>query len=60
MSTKKIKGDENSRRSDQKGQPDQNHQQGGPAMSRRDAGKHEKDESGGAEKNTTKKHSNSI
>jgi hypothetical protein len=43
-----------------KGQPRQNTQKGGPALNRRDTGKHEKDESGGAEKNTTKKQSNSI
>jgi hypothetical protein len=43
-----------------KGQPMQNHQKGGPAVSKKDAGKHEKDESGGAEKNSTKKQQNSI
>jgi hypothetical protein len=38
----------------------QNHQKGGLGVSKKDAGKHEKDESGGAEKNSTKKQQNSI
>jgi hypothetical protein len=43
-----------------KGQELQSHQKGAPAMNRKDAGKHEKDDSEGAEQNTTKKQENSI
>ncbi|HEY0744312.1 MAG TPA: hypothetical protein VGD40_22750 [Chryseosolibacter sp.] len=62
MSTKKLHtgGDPKHEAKPNKGQIQQNHQKGSPAMSRREAGKHEKDESGGSEKNTTKKQQNSI
>lgn len=43
-----------------KGQELQGHQKGAPATNKRDTGKHRKDESDGAEKNTTKKQQNSI
>ena len=42
-----------------KGQPG-NEQKGAATVSKTDAGKHEKDESGGAAENTTKKQGNSI
>jgi hypothetical protein len=38
----------------------QKRQQGGPAVSGRHVEKHEKDESSGAEKNTTKKQQNAV
>jgi hypothetical protein len=63
MSTKKLHTDKgNDGQPHHKGQPSQMHQKGGPAISKRDAhgGKHEKDESSGAEKNTTKKQQNAI
>lgn len=62
MSTKKLNtgGDEKHHATPHKGQPSQNHQKGSPGVSRRDAGKHKKDESDGADKNTTKKQGNSI
>ena len=43
-----------------KGQELQSEQKGAKAMDRHDAGKHKKDDSDGAEKNTTKKQENSV
>ena len=43
-----------------KGESQQSHQKGAPSVSKTDTGKHKKDESDGADKNTTKKQSNSI
>lgn len=43
-----------------KGDSQQSKQKGAPSVSNRTAGKHLKDESGGADKNTTKKQQNSI
>ena len=43
-----------------KGEKEQSHQKGAPSVSNKKSGKHSKDESGGAEKNTTKKQQNSI
>ncbi|HEX8358294.1 MAG TPA: hypothetical protein VF610_12805 [Segetibacter sp.] len=43
-----------------KGESQQSHQKGAPSVSKKDTGKHTKDESGGAEHNTTKKQQNSI
>ena len=43
-----------------KGESQQSHQKGAASVSKRDTGKHTKDESQGADKNTTKKQSNSI
>jgi hypothetical protein len=43
-----------------KGESQQSHQQGAASVSKRNTGKHTKDESHGADKNTTKKQSNSI
>jgi hypothetical protein len=43
-----------------KGESQQSKQKGAPSVSKKDAGKHKKDESDGADKNTTKKQSNSI
>jgi hypothetical protein len=62
MSTKKLHtgGDDKHLAQTNKGQIRQNHQKGSPGLSKREAGKHEKDESGGSEKNTTKKQQNSI
>lgn len=62
MSTKKLHtgGDPKDEAKENKGHVSQNHQKGSPAMSRREAGKHEKDETGGSSKNTTKKQQNSI
>jgi hypothetical protein len=42
-----------------KGDSEQSHQKGAPSVSKK-ANKHLRDESGGAEKNTTKKQQNSI
>jgi hypothetical protein len=62
MSTKKLHtgGDPKHDAQKNKGQVRQNHQKGAPAMSQKTTGKHTKDESGGAKKNTTKKQQNSI
>jgi hypothetical protein len=43
-----------------KGESQQSHQKGAKSVAKRDTGKHKRDESDGAEKNTTKKGSNSI
>jgi len=43
-----------------KGESAVNKQKGAPGVSKKDTGKHTKDESGGAKKNTTKKQGNSI
>jgi hypothetical protein len=43
-----------------KGESQQNQQQGALGVSKKGSGKHSKDESGGAEKNSTKKQENSI
>jgi len=43
-----------------KGESQQSHQKGAKSVSAKDAGKHTKDESGGAKHNTTKKQQNSI
>ena len=43
-----------------KGESQTSKQKGAPSVSNRTAGKHLKDESGGAQKNTTKKQQNSI
>ena len=43
-----------------KGESQQSHQKGAPSVSQKHIGKHTKDESGGADHNTTKKGANSI
>jgi hypothetical protein len=43
-----------------KGESQQSKQKGAPSVSNKDTGKHTKDESHGAEENTTKKQQNSI
>jgi hypothetical protein len=43
-----------------KGESQQSHQKGAKSVSANNKGKHKKDESDGAEHNTTKKQSNSI
>jgi len=43
-----------------KGESQQSHQKGAKSVSKHDTGKHKKDESDKAGKNTTKKQSNSI
>lgn len=43
-----------------KGESQQSHQKGAESVSKKNAGKHTKDESGGAKHNTTKKQQNSI
>ena len=43
-----------------KGESQQSHQKGAKSVANRDTGKHKKDESDGADKNTTKKGANSI
>jgi hypothetical protein len=43
-----------------KGDSQQSHQKGAKSVANRDTGKHKKDESDGADKNTTKKGANSI
>ena len=43
-----------------KGESQQSHQKGAKSVSNNDKGKHKKDESDGAAKNTTKKQENSI
>jgi len=43
-----------------KGESQQSQQKGATSVSKKDTGKHKKDESDGADKNTTKKQSNSI
>ena len=43
-----------------KGNSKQNPQPGAHGIAKKDTGKHTKDDSGGAKKNTTKKQSNSI
>lgn len=43
-----------------KGESQQTHQKGATSVSSQNRGKHKADESDGAEKNTTKKQSNSI
>lgn len=43
-----------------KGESQQSHQKGAPSVSKKDTGKHTKDNSVGAEHNTTKKQANSI
>jgi hypothetical protein len=53
-------GDPKHEPEENKGQPMQNNQKGSPEFSKRDTSKHRKDESEGADKNTTKKQQNSI
>jgi hypothetical protein len=43
-----------------KGESQQSHQKGAESVSKQDTGKHKKDESDGADKNTTKKGANSV
>lgn len=43
-----------------KGESQQSHQKGAKSVSKKDTGKHTKDESHGTDHNTTKKQSNSI
>ena len=43
-----------------KGESQQSHQKGATSVSKKDTGKHTKDESHGSDQNTTKKQSNSI
>ena len=43
-----------------KGESEQSHQKGAKSVSSKGSGKHKKDESDGADHNTTKKQSNSI
>ncbi|HZH65784.1 MAG TPA: hypothetical protein VEY10_12900 [Flavisolibacter sp.] len=43
-----------------KGESQQSHQKGAKSVANRDTGKHKKDESDGADHNTTKKQQNSI
>lgn len=43
-----------------KGESQQSHQKGAKSVAKHETGKHKKDESDGANKNTTKKGSNSI
>jgi hypothetical protein len=43
-----------------KGEGQQSRQKGAESVSKKNAGKHTKDESGGAKRNTTKKQQNSI
>jgi hypothetical protein len=43
-----------------KGESQQSHQKGAESVSKKNTGKHTKDESGGAKHNTTKKQQNSI
>lgn len=43
-----------------KGESQQSHQKGAKSVSKKDTGKHTKDESHGADQNTTKKQENSI
>ncbi|MDB5250119.1 MAG: hypothetical protein JWQ40_4513 [Segetibacter sp.] len=43
-----------------KGESQQSHQKGATSVSKKNTGKHTKDESGGAAHNTTKKQENSI
>lgn len=43
-----------------KGESQQSHQKGAKSVSQKDSGKHKKDESDGADHNTTKKQQNSI
>ena len=43
-----------------KGESQQSHQKGATSVSKKDTGKHTKDESGGVDHNTTKKQENSI
>ncbi len=43
-----------------KGESQQSHQKGAKSVSNQDTGKHKRDESDGADKNTTKKQGNSI
>jgi hypothetical protein len=53
------KGDDGSTTKN-KGESQQSKQKGASSVSNKKTGKHTKDESGGAEKNTTKKQQNSI
>jgi hypothetical protein len=43
-----------------KGESQQSHQQGAKSVSKQDTGKHTKDKSHGADKNSTKKGANSV
>jgi hypothetical protein len=43
-----------------KGESQQSHQKGAKSVAKRDTGKHKRDESDGADHNTTKKQANSI
>jgi hypothetical protein len=43
-----------------KGESQQSHQKGAKSVAKHETGKHKKDESDGAERNTTKRQSNSI
>lgn len=49
-----------SRTTKNKGESQQSHQKGAKSVSNKDTGKHKKDESDGADQNTTKKGANSI
>jgi hypothetical protein len=61
MSKKVNSGEEgNNGPVNHKGQQEQNLQKGAPGQSRKSTGKHRKDDSEGAVKNTTKKQQNSI
>jgi hypothetical protein len=62
MSTKTNIGEQgiDGTKTKHKGESQQSHQKGAPSVSHKDAGKHLKDESGGAAKNTTKKQQNGI
>jgi hypothetical protein len=52
-------GNDGTSKTKNKGDSQQSHQKGAPSVSKKES-KHLKDESGGAEKNTTKKQQNSI
>lgn len=43
-----------------KGESQQSHQKGASSVSKQDTGKHKKDESDGADRNTTKKGANAV
>lgn len=62
MSTKDNSGNQGNdgTKTKHKGESQQNPQKGAPGISKKDTGKHTKDESHGAEQNTTKKQQNSI
>lgn len=62
MSSKNNSGDQGNdgTKTKHKGESQQSHQKGAKSVSKKDTGKHTKDESHGAEENTTKKQQNSI